>query len=689
MRLSNLKSNKKLSLLRWGLLAIISINSSGAISATSNTAGSKQYTLVIRAGLPLGHHGRKEDGGDWKASEVIKEERDKKAGKSDGAALGALSNSAYEITTEDKEKSKHVQRVAKRVKKSKLLTTASGLAPIMAAATVASPTPNTLILYDYRPADTFGKLGKAYAIMLRNLLGHFNANVTLVPISDYVAGSVNNYDATFYLGTYFGNAVNTAFLQDAKTTTRKVVWFKYNLDQLTQWGDQSGSFAQQFGFYFNGLQGMNASPTAANPAPGFYDTVLYKNKALSKFYAFDASSNTILADYDAGQTTISNATLAKSLVTIQNAKTGATMPYVVQANNFWYFADSPFSYIGPRDRYLVFADILHDILGVTHAEQHRAMVRLEDMSYLVVRSTVTTLANYFYGTPLNTVHPPKIPFSMAVVPHYVDAFGAFNNGVPLEVAFSGATTLRNAINDGLNRGGKVVMHGDTHQFGTLAQGNRIKNPNSGVSADDFEFWDLSDRDGNSATFDPKNTPIQGETTATVLARIDAGRAELVNAGAKYTPFVWETPHYQGSPVAYRAIAQRFPNAYERAVYYTSETPDLSSANPTRDIAAGQFFPYVIEKDYYGRKVLPENLGNIEYNICAVDASSCLNYTWQDLSLNANYALVVRDGFASFFFHPFWLETFPASYNVRGFADLQSLVNSINTLGYTWVGADTL
>ena len=36
-----------------------------------------------------------------------------------------------------------------------------------------------LVLYDYRPADSFGKLGKAYAIMLRNLLGHFTTSVTL------------------------------------------------------------------------------------------------------------------------------------------------------------------------------------------------------------------------------------------------------------------------------------------------------------------------------------------------------------------------------------------------------------------------------------------------------------------------------------------------------------------------------
>jgi uncharacterized protein YdaL len=66
----------------------------------------------------------------------------------------------------------------------------------------------------------------------------------------------------------------------------------------------------------------------------------------------------------------------------------------VRGGNFWYFADVPFSYIGPRDRYLVICDILHDILGVATPTQQRALVRLEDVSALVNRDTMTQLSNY-------------------------------------------------------------------------------------------------------------------------------------------------------------------------------------------------------------------------------------------------------------------------------------------------------
>ena len=35
---------------------------------------------------------------------------------------------------------------------------------------------------------------------------------------------------------------------------------------------------------------------------------------------------------------------------MSNPKTGEQAPYVVRSGNFWYVADLPFSYIGPRDR---------------------------------------------------------------------------------------------------------------------------------------------------------------------------------------------------------------------------------------------------------------------------------------------------------------------------------------------------
>jgi uncharacterized protein YdaL len=59
-------------------------------------------------------------------------------------------------------------------------------------------TARTLVLYDNPANDPYSKLGLMYSIMLRNLLGHFNTTVDLVPIQNYTSGMVGNHDVTFY-----------------------------------------------------------------------------------------------------------------------------------------------------------------------------------------------------------------------------------------------------------------------------------------------------------------------------------------------------------------------------------------------------------------------------------------------------------------------------------------------------------
>ena len=522
-------------------------------------------------------------------------------------------------------------------------------AALMAQPAAAQTAPKTLIVYDGPPGTDQAKLGLAYGIMLKNLMGHFDGNAELLPVQDYVAGKLNAYDATFYMGAYYDNPLPAAFLNDVMTTQKTVVWFKYNLWQLA-WNPAYG-FAAKFGFSFSGLRGLNAAPTAANPAPGFFDTVGYKGKSFVKYYTFNGATGYANADPDLGVTSVVDATKAQMVVPVANLKTGETAPYVMRSGNFWYVADMPFSYIGPRDRYLVLADLLHDMLGVNHAESHQALVRLEDVGAMVSVSAMKTLTDYLYGK--------KIPFSIATIPHYVDALGVYNGNVPLTVPMSQASNLKTALNYALPRGAEVVMHGYTHQY------NNMVNSGSGVSGDDYEFWNIV-----------ANSPVAEDSTAWAQDRITKGKTELSSNG--YSPIAWETPHYHASGLASKVFAQpaNFSTTYQRVVYFTADKPDFYAATG-RDFGVGQVFPYVIKKDYYGQRIIPENLGNIEY-----DATANF-YTWQDIVTNADYAKVVRDGYASFFFHPFWLE--PA-FGVPGYQDFQNTINGITSLGYTWVAA---
>lgn len=529
-------------------------------------------------------------------------------------------------------------------------------AMLLAMALIGQPAaaqtgPKTLIVYDGPPDTEFSKLGLAYGIMLKNLMGHFDSNAELLPVQNYVAGKMQAYDATFYMGGYYDNPLPAAFLSDVMTTQKTVVWFKYNLWQLA-WNPAYG-FPAKFGFDFASLRGMNAAPSAANPNPGFFDTIGYKGKSFVKYYTFNGATGVINADPDIGMTTVVDPAKASVLVPVTNPNTGETAPYVIRSGNFWYVADMPFSFIGPRDRYLVLTDLLHDMLGVNTPEKHQALVRLEDVGAMVSVQAMKTLTDYLYGK--------KIPFSIAMIPHYMDPLGVYNGGVAQEVPLSQASNLKRSINYALPRGGEVVMHGYTHQY------SNIRDPHTGVSGDDYEFWNIV-----------TNAPVAEDSTAWALGRLNAGKNELVSNG--YNPVAWETPHYQASALASKAMPLVFPTTYQRVVYYTADTPNFNAAT-NKDFGVGQIFPYVIKKDHYGQRIIPESLGNIEYDISAIDPTSNYNYTWQDIVTNAEYGKVVRDGYASFFFHPFWLE--PAV-GVPGFADFKNLINGITNLGYTWI-----
>ncbi len=511
--------------------------------------------------------------------------------------------------------------------------------------------PKTLVLYDAPAGDQWEKLGFSYAIMLRNLLGHFDANVDLVPVQQYTAGQIAAHDATFYLGASYNNPLPAALIADAAATGKPLVWFKYNLWELAN--DPNAHFTDAHGITLAGLRGMNATPTAQSPNPGFFDTVTYKGRDFTKYYVYDAVNNVINADPDIGVTAVGDPAKASVVVPIRNSVTGEQAPYVLRSGNFWYVADMPFSYIGPRDRYLVIADLLHDMLGIQHAESHQAMVRLEDVGAQVSVNAMQRLTDYLQSK--------GIRFSIAVIPHHKDPLGSGNDGVPQEIPLAQATNLRKALDYAIPRGGEIVMHGYTHQYAAM------KNPWTGMSGDDYEFWDIV-----------HNTPVAEDSVDWTIGRLTSGLAELLQFN--YGPVAWETPHYVSSPLASRAIPLAFSTTYQRAVYFTSDHPDLTP-HTGKDFMAGQFYPYVIARDYYGQRVLPENLGNIEYDISNIDPTSYFTYTWQEIYLNAQYALTVRDGFGSFFFHPFWLEK---QIGTDGYGDFTTLVQAITNLGYTWV-----
>ena len=350
--------------------------------------------------------------------------------------------------------------------------------------------PRVLVLYDEPTETPWAKLGSAFGILLRNLVGHFDAKVDAMPVQQYRKSAVNDYHTTFYIGWSAAHDLPMDFLQDVRATTQRVVWMFGNLEQLAEL-DELGeaseglNFQAQYGFTLGGTRGFDPGPTPEGTIPSFFSTVHYKNLPWHKTATIN--NGVIDAAPEMFLTQVTDATKVRVHAAISNPTTRESAPYVLQSGNFWFVADIPFNYYTPRDRYVVVADLLHDMLGIDHEENHRAMVRLEDVDAKVNPEAFKKLVDY--------LHSKSVPFAMAVIAHYKDPFGSQSNGVPADIPMAEATNLRLALDYALARGGEILQHGTTHQYENMI------NDFSGASGIDFEFWDMVD-DKPAGRLDP-------------------------------------------------------------------------------------------------------------------------------------------------------------------------------------------
>ncbi len=529
------------------------------------------------------------------------------------------------------------------------------------------PVQNVLILYD--TAGPYGEQGKINALLLENLLGHFDLNITSKPADSYIPNEMveKNITTVFYLGTtfdvlgYYANGSSEYnsymdFYKDTATQHKTVVWINYNLGQLestwdanaTNWG--ISTFEESTGFSSFGIETN-------------YNRVWYKNTELYKgvipFATPDADTTNC---YDEGNNTYACALELNTIFISENntiasiyAETNSTFdlsvstePYITQGRNFWFIGDIPFSYMSGEDRYLAFADLLHDMLGINHNESHKAIMRLEDVNSRTELSDLIAIADYMQSR--------NIPFNVATIPQYEDPFGVYNNNL--------ATTIRlyeSPIGEKLkeyyfDRRIDIVQHGFTHQLYDYI------NPYNGVTAEDFEFMIVMDvnNDGNY-TYEG---PSENDDGDWAKQRIEDGKAILDTVGIQ--AFAWEAPHYMAGPNHYRAIKEVYPIQYSRLIYYPDET-DKSKF-------IGQFYPYVIRKDTYGYYVIPENIHNIE----GTPNEGYRTITSEDIIRFSQKLKVVRDGVASFYYHPF-----------LGTDELSKIIPGLQSEGYEFVRATSL
>jgi len=521
--------------------------------------------------------------------------------------------------------------------------------------------PRVLILFDNGGA--YSHLGEEQAILMRNLLGHFKSRVKMLPVTKYKKGQMEKFNTTFYLGsTYQESSYYTEdsveyenyqlFLADAATTERTLVWLNYNLWELAwNWQPEWGitGFSGKFGFEPVGTENNKYNRVNYKDTELYKGVILHANPGSTVAGCIDEGEMRLACSTEINKVTIIDPALASTVATAYSSldpSVNAT-PYITHSNNFWFIGDIPFTFMSEEDRYLVFADVLHDILkiGLNQAPVKHALVRFEDVSPGTKIDEFEAVASY--------LEQNNVPFTVATVPHYQDPLGALSpNGEAISIKLPGSDigrSLKRYYDAGL---ASIVQHGYSHQW------DRIANPYDGVTANDYEFYRVTLNSDYSLNFEG---PVAGDSGRWAKKRMKRGKRLLKRTGLK--AIGWEAPHYMASHTDYRAIKRVYPLHYGRMAYFSKKAPTGRFVS--------QFFPYVIEKDYYGYRQIPESLGNVSITPLA----GYQTVLPEHLINHARKLSVVRDGIASFYYHPF-----------LGADLLAEVVEGLQMQGYEFIAA---
>lgn len=479
----------------------------------------------------------------------------------------------------------------------------------------------TLVLYD--TTGPYGWLGETYATQVVNLASHFGA-WTAHPVAGYVAGELSGYTAVVYAGSTYDEPLPVAFLDDVLATTVPVVWLYDNIWQLTA---RHGAFAEAYGFTWRQFDFAAVAE------------VRYKGGTLTRSTLNESG---IMDDV------VTDPTRAQSLADAVRPD-GTVFPWAIRSGHLTYVGEIPFAYVSHDDRYLAFADLMFDALAPTTTTRHRALVRIEDVGPTANPKDLKAVADYLSRR--------RVPFTVGVYPEYRDPLGANTGGVPVVKRLRDVPEVVSALRYMQSKGGLIIMHGYTHQYAAVA------NPYDAVSGDDFEFFRSHVDADDYVRYDG---PVAEDSAAWAGGRIDAAYAEFAAAGLA-RPSIFEFPHYAGSATDYAVVAGKVGPRYDRGLYFPGV---LSGGTVDHSRLTGQFFPYTV-RDVYGSTVVPENLGNVslqEYNHNPPRFPA-------DILASARRNLVIRDGMASFFFHPYLSMMY-----------LRQIVEGMQSMGYTFVPA---
>ncbi len=553
------------------------------------------------------------------------------------------------------------------------------------------------VLVLYESTGTYGYLGAVHAQMVMNLLGHFDeVRATAKPRLDYEAGDLQAHDVTFVLGTSGDERVPDHFAGDFWAADEStVVWIGFDLWQLVDPevpAQDAGAFRARFGFT---IEDHVDEGSGTNGCGDFYANVWFRGEAEEDQHFFKKVwSNPLTGrdECDPYVTVVDDVGAAEVIASLwTETEPRRSTPWIlhhgVDQRHLWFVTDIPFTYLHREDRYIVFADQMHEFLGISHPPSRQAFVRLEDVHALTQPDSVRRFGELMDDRP----------WTVALIPEFRDPLGVTReSGRPYyrDLSDRRARLLVERLTELVEDEDKdvgIVLHGYTHQFGFEA------NDFNGMTGNDYEFWDAA-----------HDAPLPGDSVELTTMRIGAAQYRADEVGLLDDVWGFEFPHYKASLAARLSASEHFCSTYHQGEYWDWSGSDgsarvdfgdgFSTSFAEVDLTAleldnpapwgeSQYFPYVIGRDVYGQRVVPENLGPLSPLV--------YSYDWEqvneidDLIRTARKNLVANCATASFFFHPFLVPLEESVSGTSGEDALLTIVDQLEAWDYVFTDARTV
>ncbi len=454
------------------------------------------------------------------------------------------------------------------------------------------PLKDVLIIYDspnvLNSKETNQKTD--FSFLLSQQLGHFNTKVIRMKEDEYKKGMIEQYDYIFYLSLREDKEANKNLLNDLLYTNKNIVWYGENADEL--------------------IEARGNIPLEYHGSSYHYKQVKYKNKdmTISGF-----TGKNILIEPVNG-----------SIKTYGSVSNGMDeYPLIINYNNYWFMTGLDTYNL----KYLVFSDVLHEILVENHHCEKKVYLRIEDIHSRRSPGNIKKIANYLKSQ--------DIPFMAVVIPVYIDPKG--NQEYPLGSEKKIIDSLKYMV----EKGGTIVQHGYTHQYYQSTTG------------EGFEFWDIK-----------KDKPLNLDYQKYILDRVVKGLTIFLENDLY--PLAFISPHYAMAQQGYQELKQ----------YYSTIVGEIQTSDRRFNSSS---FPYISKNTDFFNILIPESLGYVAIN----EEDSSIT----DILIKAEELSILRDVQTGVFFHPFidinYLTKIIEGLRERGytFGDLRDIENWVKVGDY--------